>query len=419
MSKKLSFYLLFCMFMLLSLSLQGCLGGGNDPFQSKGNSSNGEEIKVNTSREARFQGKIYFTLDRNLYVLDGNGNLKQLTKGMDVRDPAVSPDGKWIAFIRRAKNYSDLVYMSTNPGNQAIHTIVTGNGQYYPHAEGANNFYWFAQPAWSPDGTRLLFLSDLQKTYWQGKLPNTIYNSADFLDLQVFSLPFNTPTLTGEQALEQAQIMAYAYFGDGGIRDPGYRPHHPEQIIYTNYSYDPETGTKQMVQIALEDTTLLSGERRWAYHPGYEPSVALTPGQADLVNFQPAFSPDGNLIAYVRREGTTQMGLYVMPVAEGVANDPNNPAFDPNSQANQAKALVPYNQSSKLLTLPFVSQPVWSPDGKHVLYYGYANNTFDLWLAEVVKDAKTGRYSLKANSQVQLTQANGHLNADARASWAG
>src|SRR5215470_4328323 len=115
----------------LSVSLQGCLGiGGNNPFQSKG-TSNGGSIQVNTSDQAKWKGKIYFTLSRNLYVLDGSSqNLAQLTNNMDVRDPAVSPDGKWIAFINRFQNYSDLDYISTNPADKTLHTVVTGNGQF-------------------------------------------------------------------------------------------------------------------------------------------------------------------------------------------------------------------------------------------------------------------------------------------------
>lgn len=397
---------------LLSVSLQSCLGiGDNNPFQDK----NSGIIKVNTSDQAKWQGKIYFTLNRNLYVLDGKTTgLIQITNNMDVRDPAVSPDGKWIAFINRSKNYSDLDYISTNTADKTLHTVVTGNGQYIPGQDGGNTFYWCAQPAWSADSTQLLFLSDLQKGFvWSSLGPP--YSQAPFLDLQVFSLPINV-SLTATDAIRQAQAIGYATYGDGGNRDPSYRPGHPEQVIYTTFHYD-NTGTHQIVQINIEDTTFLINQPyRW--NPSTTPAVALTPAQNDLVNFQPSFSPDGNTMAYVRREDQTHMSIYTMPVAENVANDPTVPNFNPNSPANVNNALIPYNtQSSKLLTDHYVSEPIWSPDGTKILYYGFSNNTFDLYLVTLTKDAKTGLSSVKPDSQVQLTQANGKIDGDSRPVW--
>jgi len=409
-------YTLFLLAILM-LSLQGCLGVDEDSnsFQNRGADKNGQQIQINTASQAKFTGKIYFTLDRNLYVLDDNLKLTQVTQGMDVRDPAVSPDGKWVAFVQRYKDYSDLVYMSTNPLDHTIHTVVTGDGQYTPNGNGENTYYWFAQPAWSAD-SHLLFLSDLQKNFYWNSLGG-VYASAYFLDMQVFSLPINV-SLTAQQAIDQAQAIGYAVFGDGGDRDPSYRPNHPEQAIYTTFQYDP-TSSQQVVQIVLEDTTLVTGARSQQYHPGTDPSVPLTPNTPNLVNFQPAFSPDGNTIAYVQRVNATSMSIYTMPIAEGVANDPNNPAFNPTDPANLQKALVPYNtQAVKLLTDQLVSQPVWSPDGKELLYYGYQNNNFDIWLATLDKDHKTSKVSMKPNSQIRLTQSNGQLNADSRAAWA-
>src|SRR5262249_53022156 len=140
---------LLLLLVLLSSSLQSCdLFGANNPFQDKNIDNKGNTIKVNTSDQAHLNGKIYFTLKRNLYVFDGKTqDLTQLTSNMDVRDPAVSPDGKWIAFINRAKNYSDLDYIATDPADKTLHTVVTGNGAYLPGQEGRNTFYWFAQPS--------------------------------------------------------------------------------------------------------------------------------------------------------------------------------------------------------------------------------------------------------------------------------
>jgi len=410
-------YILLLLIVLI-FSLQGCLSisENNSSFQDTGTGKNGQQVQVNMAQQAKFTGKIYFTLNRNLYLLDRNLKLTQITQGMDVRDPAVSPDGKWVAFIQRYKDYSNLVYMSTNSLDHTIHTVVTGSGRYTPQGNGANTYYWFAQPAWSADSSHLMFLSDLQKNFYWNSLGG-VYANAYFLDMQVFSLPIDV-SLSAQQAVDQAQPIGYAVFGDGGNRDPSYRPGHPEQVMYTTFQYDP-TNDKQVVQIVLEDTTLVTGVRGQRYHPGHDPSVPLTPDTPDLVNFQPVFSPDGNTIAYVQRVNTNTTSLYTMPVAEGVTNDPNDSAFNPTDSANLQKALIPYSTKSvKLLATSLVSQPVWSPDGKQLLYYGYQNDNFDIWLVTLHKDPKTGKVSMKPDSQVQLTQSNGQLDGDSRASWA-
>jgi Tol biopolymer transport system component len=76
-----------------------------------------------------------------------------------------------------------------------------------------------------------------------------------------------------------------------------------------------------------------------------------------------------------------------------------------------------YNLSSKLLEGLYVSQPIWSPDGRHILYYSFANNSFDIWIATITKNSKTGALTIQPNSQVQLTNAQGQLDADSRAFW--
>src|SRR5579884_83302 len=116
-------------FLLMMLSLQSCLGLGR-PFKTI-TTSKGNQIGVNTDNQVTFHGKIYFTLDHNLYVLDGNKNLRQLTNGIDVRDPAVSPDGSKIAFIIRYQEHSDLAIMPSSGG--AWQVLVSGAGQYVPN----------------------------------------------------------------------------------------------------------------------------------------------------------------------------------------------------------------------------------------------------------------------------------------------
>ena len=392
----------------LTLSLQSCLGiGDTSPFQSKSVGKNGQ-IGINSTQQANFTGKIYFTLNRNLYVLDGQLKLTQLTQGLDVRNPAVSPDGKWIAFASFYKNYSDLMFMPTSGGTPQ--TLLSGNGQYLPNPAspmGApkSTFKWLAQPAWNADNDHLLFVSDLDK------LTIGPCNVDDFLlDPLILSMSISNPT-------QRPQTVAYSTFGDGGLRDPSYRPGHSDQIIYTGYNYGPNAS--QMIQIFMEDPNAIANHP-WAYQPGSagcesDPGVPIT--QSTQMNFEPSFSPDGNTVLYVRREDATRMSLDTMPVPEGITGDPNNPSFNPNSQDNLNKGLSMYNQSTNLLGGLYVSQPIWSPDGTHILYYNFANNSFDIWMATVAKNAKTGAYIIKPNSQVQLTNVQGQLDADSRACW--
>ncbi len=381
--------------LFLAFILQGCLGiGGNTTPNGTTitTNSNGNQVSV---VQNLFQGKIYFTIDHNLWVTDGKNNTREILTGGNISDPAVSPNGKWIAVSMRFKNWSDIDYMPIGGGTR--HILISGYGKFYNDGGFIkSSSYWFAQPAWSPDSTHITFLSDLQKNFVWYNLGGD-FSRAPFLDLQVFSLPLSNPKST-------PQDIAYAVFGDGGDRDPSYRPGHPNEIVYTHYAYDTATRTQQVIQIFLEDATAIANHPG-LYHPGYDPGIAITDPKDQ--NIQPAFSPDGNSIVYVRRETSSQMGLYIMSVPEGIISNPNDPKVE-------QKALVPYKKSSHILSGLYVSQPVWSPDEKQIAYISYNNNEFDLWLANIAFNAKTGQYSLQGNP-VQLT--TGGIDGNSRPFW--
>jgi hypothetical protein len=392
--------------VLLAFCLQGCFGIGgssnttNTPStKAITTNANGQQVGVNQTQNL-FKGKIYFTIDHNLWVIDPTNNSREITRGGNLYDPAISPNGKWMAFIARYKNFSNLVYTSITGGPP--HLLRNGSGKFYNDGEFVHNSYqWYAQPTWSADGSHLIFLSDLQKNYDWSALGNP-FNNAPFLDLQVFSLSFNNPAT-------KPQAIAYASFGDGGDRDPTYRPGHPNEIIYTHYAYDAATETQQVIQIFLEDATQIP-DHPGVYHPGapgggFDPGIAITNPKDETL--EPAFSPDGNAIAYVKRESSGTMGVYVMRVPEGVTATPTDPA-------TEQKALLSYKKSSHILSGQYVSQPVWSPDGKQIAYISYDNSTFDLWLANINYNAQTGVYSMRG-SPVQLT--TGGIDGDSRPFW--
>ncbi len=416
MMKKQQHWLALLLLALLSLSMQSCLGLGSSSgssntsnFKTTSTNASQKGLGINQSSQFKLQGKLYFTQAHRLYVLDDTRTPHALTPvGMSVYDPAISPDGKWLAFIARYPDYSDLDYMATGGGQ--ISTVVTGKGDYYPNQSlGANNYYWFSQPTWAPDGKSITFLSDLQKQYYWSRLGG-VFANAYFEDLQVFSLPFGGPSMTATQAINTAQPIAYADFGDGGDSYPNYRPGNTDEIAYTHFTYDTN-GTSEIVQIYLENANTIA-QHPGMYHPGVEgsgldPSVALTPHDTTQQSMEPAFSPDGNTLAYVKRIDATHMALYSMPVANGVTSDPNNPVI-------AKQALLPFQQSSLIVEGQYVSLPLWSPDGKQIAYLTYTNNELDIWLANLTQDLKTGTYTMKG-SPVQLT--SGGVDGDSRLFW--
>jgi hypothetical protein len=411
MKKHKEWTLLFIL-ALLSFALQSCFGSSNTNYQNVIKGKNGN-VGINTA--SLFKGHIYFTLNRNLYAINGSDTThpKQLTSGLEVRDPSVSPNGKWIAFSIYYQNYSDLAYMPASGGKPTI--IADGNGSFSLTGAGAtSSYHWFEQPTWASDSETILFLGDNQKAFWAPSLVGG-YNSF-ILDLQLFKMSMNDRLDTQEE-IANAVPVAYTAIGAGGLRNPSYRPGHKDEVIYTSYSYTAASNfTVVNAQINMIDDTVIDNSlaiNPYEYHPevygtAANPSLAITPGTSNLSNIEPSFSPDGNTIIYARSLSATSMGLYTMPV-------PNDDTSTITTSGTQD--LADYNKSNQLLTGEYLSQPVWSPDGTQIAYYSYNATTFDLWLATMVKNPKTGTYSIKKDSAVQLTQAHGDLDADSRPVW--
>lgn len=383
--------------VLVALSVQGCLGLGGSGGQQVATGSNGQQVSVT---QDVFKGKFYLTINHNLYVFSGNNTTKELVATGNVYDPAVSPDGKWIAFIEKHKQYSDLCAVAISGGN--VRLLRSGAGRFYYNGPFIHNtFKWYAQPSWSADSSTLLFLSDLEKEDWYQQTGR----DAPMLDMQVFAIPFRSPAV-------QPKDIAYATFGDGGDRDASYRPGHPDQIIYTHYTYDAATETRQDIQLYMENPDTI-GAHPGVYYPGspgggFDPSVAIT--LPDLENIQPAFSPDGSAIAYIQRnKSQTQMSLQIMPVPpDAVTRAPNDPK-------TEALALQAYKtHSSHLLSQLYIDQPVWSPDGKQIAYIQYTGGAFDLWIVKITYSVKTGTYSASGNP-IQVT--SGGIDGESRPVW--
>src|SRR4029453_12919352 len=63
-------------------------------------------------------------------------------------DPQISPDGRWIAYVRRAND------IMTDRARSSIWLIDVASGEQRPLVAGSGNHM---SPSWSPDGKRLAY----------------------------------------------------------------------------------------------------------------------------------------------------------------------------------------------------------------------------------------------------------------------
>jgi TolB protein len=241
----------------------------------------------------------------NIYAADPNGNsLARLTASIaPARDPAVSPDGKAIAFRSKRDGNWDLYIMATSDDAPAKLT----RGMVYSGA-----------PVWSPDGKRIAF-----ESYARG-------------DLDIWTI-----NVDGSQAVNltddsKAYDYAPAWSADGKwIAFTSWRAGN-QQIFITNADADCSGPTcKRALNISqnkyndTEPAWSLDGKKmafvsdRDGQRAIYVADFSLTGlKNAHRLTFsgwddQPAWSPDGNWIAFISARPTRQP-VYIVAADGGL-----------------------------------------------------------------------------------------------------
>jgi TolB protein len=297
-------------------------------------------------------GRLYATKDRTLYRFAGP-RLTPLFKGTPVKDPAVTPDGARLAFAELQAQSSTIV--TTDAGGQTPQSLT--------QASAPDGALWAFAPAFSPDGREIACLTD------RGKAPSSPQN------LQPNDLGIWVVDTTTGQSRRLVRPIAYT----GGDSDPVFRPATSDQLIYTTYLY----GGQPLQPVArLTWLSTLTGAR-----------VFLSPDGAR--NFQPALSPDGKFVAFIRADGSND-DLYVMPLAPNFTREPQ-----------------PYpSDAAVLLQSGMVAQPVWSPDGSAIAFLMLVNGSFDLFILPL---STTG--TIHAGAPPQAITHGSYLDADSRLAW--
>ncbi len=246
------------------------------PQQAKDRGSNGGPLPTTTVdlgqrlTGERLDGQLLFTRQGNLWAWHGdNATRLAIEPGKSVianlsgklTQPSWSPGSGAIAYIRQDEAFSDLWVVNADGKN--ARSLTTNRGQGQPRSENFNrSSLWAFAPAWSPDGTQLAYLSDVQTD-----------------DLALWITPVKTP---------QPKRLSALAVGQGGLQRPSWAAD-GSQIAVAGY----EGGKPQIYTIRVNN--------------GRE--TRLT--EASEGAYDPAWSPDGKYIAYLARRGNNS-DLWLM-----------------------------------------------------------------------------------------------------------
>lgn len=303
-------------------------------------------------------------------------------------DPAISPDGKRIAFARRTAAGYSRISVASLAGLADARTMTTD--------EDARDHI---QPAWSPDGRALCYTDG--RNLWlvdaEGGRPRPLTRESATDISPVWSADGRyvifTSSREGTQALwrvpseggvAERLTIGTGPEGDASLSRDGSR------VVYSTYLNDYDI---VLVNLATRDRSLI---------------------ETRLYESAPAFAPDGSAVAYTSSRPGGRMDLWLQPLSDGRPSGPlrqltdlpgtvNTPAFSPDGRwvafkhelegrvgiwVTGASGGLPQRFTGDAVT---ARHPAWSPEGNALAYVVEGGARSHVWVAPVRDGRPAGR----------------------------
>lgn len=353
---------------------------------------------------------IVFVSDRagnkDLWTLDvATGATKQLTFGADassgadvsalagffgvaawITDPAWSPDGGRIVFVR----------------NRALEVLDLKTGQTRVLRKGGGGP---TSPSWGPSGDAIAFQEDggLHVIGAEGGAPRRVGDKAD-----VF--PFPATWLSADELLYTADGRIWRQKLDGAaVETPFQATLKLERPVYRRKVYAFDRTTAQAVKGIVGPRLSPNGKQAvfkalndlWLLDIGGKAKRLTSDNYYEI---DPAWSADGKRIAYASDRAGTQ-DLYVRDVATGAETRVTTsdgaevaPGWSPDGgslvfQTEEGDLNIVELKSGKLRSLAkklnAPSRASWSPDGRTILVAGLDNAKNRIFAFDVATGLKT------------------------------
>lgn len=270
-------------------------------------------------------------------VNSDNSNLHYLTTGMD---PALSPDGQWVAFTRW-----DNPQIGAKGSLWVIN--VDGSGERLV----AENIFQPKSPTWSPDGIQII----VSMTYGQHLTTERKCGG---------QLPRGATDVTIKREGKADIIYCYTLLPkpDWGLRRVNVTTGQAEDLNYDTNSISPTwdpTNPQRLVydgQWGLVNLDLSKG--------------AASPLIADAQNHSPVFSPDGSKLAVSYRQDD-HWEIHVLN-ADGSGNSRLTETSYLTWAQQELNGQKPHSYNN--------AAPTWSPDGSQIAFLTDRTGQWEIWV---------------------------------------